>query len=184
MYYLLDCPDPPRGERALLSHQTDSPRRRWRIGSRFKIPPPLPVVATIEDGQGALIEFWDVPVPLMSDRLANALQACGIANLDLYDAEIRDPKRDRVVRNYKAFNLIGKIAMADLDKSVFDAPDGDMIAVSFDLLELNETLAQGAAMFRLAESVSGIVVHHSIKIAVEAAGIDTLDFMHPKEWVS
>ena len=39
-------------------------------------------------------------------------------------------------------------------------------------------------MFRLAESVMGIVVHESVKQAIEAAGIDTLTFVDPAEWIS
>jgi hypothetical protein len=38
-------------------------------------------------------------------------------------------------------------------------------------------------MFRLAESVNGIVVHESVKKAIEAAEIDTLTFIPPEEWV-
>ncbi len=183
MYFLLDCPDPPDGEQALLAHRSDSPRRRWRVGSRFANPPPLPVVATV-DKAGALIEYWDVPVPLMTQRLARALQGAGVSNIDFYPAEIHDPATATVNRDYVAFNIIGKIAAADMERSVFEAPEGGLVAVHFDTLVIDSARALEVPVFRLAESTSGIVVHHTIKTAIEAAGIDTLEFLAPEEWVS
>jgi len=50
-------------------------------------------------------------------------------------------------------------------------------------LVIDEAKTRGALLFRLAESVNGIVVHETIKNAIEATGIDTLTFMPPEEWV-
>lgn len=62
------------------------------------------------------------------------------------------------------------------------APDGPMVSVDFDSLAIDAARARGALMFRLAESVSGIVVHESVRKAVEAAGIDSLSFTVPADW--
>lgn len=42
---------------------------------------------------------------------------------------------------------------------------------------------RGTLMFRLAEAVNAIVIHEKVKAAVQAAGIDTLTFMPPEDWV-
>jgi hypothetical protein len=47
---------------------------------------------------------------------------------------------------------------------------------------LRSCKARGALMFRSAESVNVIIVHPSIRDAVEAAGINTLTFLEPEDW--
>jgi hypothetical protein len=62
-----------------------------------------------------------------------ALQSCGVDNLDLYPARIFDPDNDQLHENYKAVNIIGMVAAADMQKSVLSAPDGIAhIDVAFD----------------------------------------------------
>ena len=48
--------------------------------------------------------------------------------------------------------------------------------------EISAARVDGALMFRLAEAVNTIVVHDSVKQAIEAAGIDTLTFIDPADW--
>jgi len=56
-------------------------------------------------------------------------------------------------------------------------------AMNINSLTIDESKTRGALMFRLAEAVNGIVVHKSVKNAIEAAGVDTLTFIPPEEWV-
>jgi hypothetical protein len=180
---MLECLDPPGGFAALLSYASDDPRRSWVLGSRFKTPPPTPVAATLQLREGSRrIELWSSPLPVMTRRLHEALLRAGVANLDTYPAELTDPESGAVYTDYVAFNIIGCIAAADLGRSKYDAPDGTMTSVDFDSLVIDAGRARGARMFRLAEAVNGIVVHASVKSAIEAAGIDTLTFMEPKDW--
>lgn len=169
---------------ALVSYDPDDLWRNWRIGQRFERPPNEPVVATIERNEGGLfVEMWDVPLPLMSTRLATAIREAGVANIEFYKAEIRDKNDGRVNRDYFAFNLIGTIAAADMRKSRYEAPGGEVISVAFDSLVLDTDKARGEQMFRLAESINGIVVRDDVKGAIERAGINTLTFMAPEDWM-
>ena len=48
----------------------------------------------------------------------------------------------------------------------------------------DESKAHGLPIFRMAESITAIVVHESVKKAIEAAGIDTVEFIKPEDYVS
>jgi hypothetical protein len=178
---------------AMLAYKRDHPRRSWASGTRFssnpedpvfRREPAQPVRAEIKSGySGALIEFWDDPVPLMTKRLHRALQGAGVTNIDTYDAEIVDPKSGKVNTDYVAFNIVGKISAADLTKSKVASSNTDqMISMDFDAVSINEDAARGALIFRLAESVNAIVVHEKVKQHIEATGIDTLTFVQPEDW--
>jgi hypothetical protein len=48
---------------------------------------------------------------------------------------------------------------------------------------IDELKIKGALMFRLAECITAIVIHDSVKRTIESAGIDTLEFVSPDKWV-
>lgn len=178
MYYMLHCFSPPDADLAMLSYRPDHPLRRWTAGQRFENPPPEPVRATVKAGySGVMAEFWDVPVPLMTKRLHEALVAAGVSNLDVFQAEITDPSTQQVYTDYVAFNLIGKVAAADMDKSVYDPS-----IPWFDAVAINNLAARGQLLFRLAESTNAIMIHEGVKARLEAAGINTLTFVPPDKW--
>lgn len=191
MYYMLECLSPEVGFNAMVSHRDADPRRCWIDGERFHLPPPLPLRPTLRMRQGSVLaELWKSPLPLMSQRLYQVLLACGVDNLDVYPVELLDPKSGQTYTDYVAFNLIGPIAAADLSKSIYSIPDdsaaasdGAVRAADFDSLAIDESKARGALMFRLAESLNGIVVHESVKQAIEDSGIHTLTFIPPEKWV-
>lgn len=183
MYYMLDCRAPAGHYPAMVTYRPDRPGRSWILGRRFEPPMPEPVRATVKmRKKSVLTELVKVPLPLMSARLHRVLQEAGVSNLDVYRAEIKDEDSGQIHADHLAFNIIGVIAAADLAKSIYVAPDGPMVSVDFDSLAIDAARARGALMFRLAESVSGIVVHESVRKAVEAAGIDGLSFTVPADW--
>ncbi len=190
MYYMLECFSPLDVEKALIDYTADRPpgeifKRNWKKGQRFASPPAEPVRATIPASQaGTVLELNLSTLPLMSRRLADAVRASGVDNIDFYEAEIIDEATGAVLREHLAFNLIGTVAAADLAKSRFRAEDGPLITVNFESLAIDGDKARGALMFRLAESTMGIVVHESVKQVIESRGIDTLNFLPPADWVS
>lgn len=188
MYHMLMCQSPDGVEMAGLDYTPDDVGdgrlRLWKLGRRFATPPPQPIQVFIDVGEsGPLKEFYDTTIALMSRRLAAALAAAGIANIDYYDAVVQDLETGRIHTSHVAFNIVGTVAAADLSRSRFQAPDGPLISVDFDGLAIDPAKAGGALLFRLAECVSGVVVHDQVKAAIEAAGIDTLTFLPPGEWV-
>jgi len=188
MYFVLQCFEQTDRSRALLNYKPDVPFRSWWSGAKFRTDPGAPpflrdpqppIRATIEAGysDGTLLEFYDNPVPLMTERLHAALLAAGVSNLDTYPAVIVDPAADKTYGGYVAFNLVGKIKAADLGKSAFDPS-----LPWFDSLELDPQATRGMLLFRLAESSNAILIHAKVKAAVEAAGITTLTYIPPAQW--
>lgn len=186
MYYMMSRAAPSQGQSALLSFDDPNDENLiWISGKRFTTAPQEPVVLSVERGEGGVLPTLNMaPVCLMVDRLAEVLTHVGVDNIDLYRAQIHDLNTGIIHSDYKAFNLIGAVSAADMRASKFIAHGGPMISVDFDHLALNPAAAHGALMFRLAESMNGIVVHETIKQAVESAGIDGVQFLRPADWIS
>ncbi|MBL8344151.1 MAG: hypothetical protein JNN03_01835 [Rubrivivax sp.] len=188
MYWMLRCEAPIGSQPALPSYYPDDmgdgELRSWKSARRFPQPPPSPIEVHIDEGEsGLVLELYDANIALMSGRLAAALKGAGVTNVDFYSAVVIDHDKGTRHLDHVAFNVVGAIALADLRRSTFSAHDGLTVSVDFDRLVLAEARARGALFFRLAESVNGIVVHQRVRDAVLAAGIDTLAFGKPENWV-
>ncbi len=122
-------------------------------------------------------------IVLMSEQLLNCLQAAGVDNLDDYATELFNPKTGQRFSNYRAVNIIGLVAAADLAQSDYQAHGSPLVDVDFDSLTVDPKKSRGLLLFRLAECVSGIVVHESVKHHVEKCGIRYLDWLPPEEWI-
>jgi hypothetical protein len=182
MYHVLECFSPAGGYMARVEYKKDSLFRLWNAGKPMKTEPPLPVRATvISDRQTMYVEYWDSPLPLMTKRLHSALLAAGVSNLDIYPVVLTDSLTGTERDDYVAFNIIGLIAAADMQVTQFVPGSEKMISADIDSLVIDENKARGALMFRLAEAVNAIIVHDSVKQAIEAAGIDTLSFLPPEK---
>jgi len=171
----------------LLAPIAKAPNRQsWTVGARFTAAPALPIVVKIREGYETAEPrpFVDVP-PIMSDELLTVLRAAGVTNLDVYDAVLRSADGSVELKGYKAFNLIGLIKAADLAASTF-APGNPsrFLDASFDGLVIDEKKVKGVLMFRLAEHTSAVVVHGSIRAAIEAAGIAGIEFVQPTQFLS
>lgn len=158
----------------------------WTLGARFSTPPPTPVPVLICEGyeEESPLPYVNVP-PVMSDPLHQALLAAGVSNLDVYEAELVSEDGRVRLPGYKAFNVIGLVAAADMALSRF-APDNPSrrLDASFDSLTLDAARVRGLLLFRLAEYSSAVVVHRSVRQAIEAAGITGIVFRKPAEFLS
>jgi hypothetical protein len=178
MYFIMTCLSSEDGYLATLDYDVSDdpdPLRSWMSGERFDIAPPVPVRLTrVPRADTVLAEMWQSPVAVMSDRLHQALLSAGVSNLDVYPAEILDEETGLVHPRFVAFNIVGRIAAAERltrhDDVLVSAP------------ELSAELIDGALLFRLDEAANAIVVHQSVKRAVESAGIDTMTFIEPSAW--
>ena len=183
-YYVLGA----NAERRMLLSPPPDPNDddTWWAGTKFQRPPDLPVVAEIKKGyeDADLLDFFG-PASLLSNALYEALIAAGVDNLEVYDAEIQSEDGKIVHKNYKAFNLIGLVKAADMAKSQFSADvPSRLIDASIQKLEIDGDKARGALMFRLAEYVGAVIVHERVKRAIEAAGVKTVTFTAPDQYVS
>ncbi|MBK9990361.1 MAG: hypothetical protein IPP19_06425 [Verrucomicrobia bacterium] len=101
---------------------------------------------------------------VMREDLLKAFLEAGVDNLQLFDAEITDPDSGKVYTNYKAVNIVGCIAAADLRKSEYtEHGNGPVIDVDFDKLVIEDKKPDGTLMFRLAESINVILLHKKVR---------------------
>jgi len=185
-YFVFGVEDPEEGYRARLVYTRDYPLRSWMTGNRFDREPPEPIIIKLrgtDEDDWVLGDLWLTPITVMSSRLHEVLVQAGVDNLDTYAVELHDPEDGTVYKDFVAFNLVGKIAAADAGKTQFFAGSRErMISADIDSLAVDGDKARGALMFRLAESVNAVIVHESVKNAIEGAGIDTLTFIEPEDW--
>jgi hypothetical protein len=185
VYYVLGCFGPADADRAavgdILNTDVD-----WQTGARLEDPPPVPVQVELNPDflPGLMMPMFDSGILLFSHEMLAALGEAGVDNLDVYDAVLTDPTTGEKHTNYKAVNIVGAIAAADLGKSEWAAPSGTpIIDTDFDSLAIDDTKTGGALMFRLAECVTAIVVHEKVRAQLEQSGIPYLDFTDPQDFV-
>lgn len=161
----------------------------WAFGRVFTTPVPRPLEGFVlkklnpdaADHGPELPPYFMNTIPVLRDDLLAAMRECGATNLDAYDAEILDPDSGKKITNYKAVNIIGLVAAADMQKSkatVHAQPA--LIDVEFDGLVIDPKKAGGQLIFRLAESTYTILCHEKLVEHLANRGFeDKITFLDP-----
>ncbi len=183
-YFVLKC-FPDESSAILTSPWMPGALDNWLGGTRWNIEVPEPLVFTItRDEQGNLRPLFTGAIPLMTDELIAALKEVGVDNLDCYSAVIQNEETGEKHMNYKAVNIIGVIKGADPNRSdavKMPLDDSGLMDTFFHNLVLDEEAIGEHYMFRLAESVSTIIVHKKVRDFLIEKGFHQLTFMEPKE---
>jgi len=108
---------------------------------------------------------------IVSERLRNALDACGTQNVQWFPLSILDERNGRVHEGFWVGNVVGLVNCVDASKAVLDE-DG----IFFRRLWIDPAKAHGLNIFRLAEFEHHVLVHHSIKESIERGGFTGLAF--------
>lgn len=149
------------------------------------VPDPLevtlkPLNPDAADHGPEIPEYFPGRVPLFRDDLIEAMRRGGVDNMDVYNAVLIDPDSGRRHTTHKAVNIVGLISAADMTNSNATVhPGGPLIDVDFHGLVVDEAKAQGALVFRLAESTRAVLVHERLRDHLLASGFDSLDFLPP-----
>ena len=156
----------------------------WNHGGIIDQDFTLPLTYVLRAKPGNLKAMYEaMAYPIMSDQLIEALKGVGVDNLQLFDAVVEDPNTKTIHTNYKAFNVVGVVAAADMGQSVMmNTTASRMIDADFESLAIDETKATPFKLFRLAESVSAIIVDETVKAEIERQAIPGMDFYEPKNW--
>jgi hypothetical protein len=160
-------------------------RGNWRDGQPIEDPVPQPLVYTLDaDYPGTpKAMYYEEGIPIVREDVIETLRRAGVDNLQYFDALLRDPRDGTEFKDYRAYNIVGLVACADMEASeLMGTSDSTMGDVDFQSLVIDEKKTGGLLLFRLAEKVSAIVVHEKVKDAIEAAGIPGFVFYGPGEW--
>jgi hypothetical protein len=194
MYYILRCPPITNDKGELLveinNHESVGDVWDWGMGDVFSqdeiqsIPRPIHInIESFRGYNGLPNEMRDIGVCVMSKRLSEVLIQAGIDNIDYYPAVLTDATTGQKYE-YLAYNLIGKVASADLSKSNYTNYDSKLtVDVGFKDLVIDESKTKGLLIFRLAENLSTILVHDSVRKLLVEKGIDTLKFVKPEDYM-
>jgi hypothetical protein len=160
--------------------------RSWIVGARFDNQPKVPIqLRVVPDGLGEFPVFFPFPIPIISLPMKEVLDSCGVSNIDYYEVQVLDAELLGETPVYLAFNIIGIVAAVDLASSNYEDPFEDkLISVIFNSVKIDESKARSVLIFRLAESLHTIVVHKTVKIALEQAGFPSLRFVEPENWAT
>ena len=189
-YWMLDVREPKGVHRAVIGKQPDltgisqTGFINWTSGTPLNVVVPKPLEFHLRPNGTYITDFFPPAIPLMSVRMLDALTNAGVDNIESFDAILIDKFGNTIPEKFRAVNIIGRVKCADLDASDcdFDDPD-DPIGVDFDSLVIDEGRANGHIFFRLYESVNGIVVHDSIRKALEPLNLRGIVFIKPEDWM-
>lgn len=185
-YWMLECYSPTGGDYLdILAYPALDGIDSWLRGSRFAKPPIEPIQLEWDPrSEGPPKALYDAVIPLYRLDLLEALREAGVDNLDCYAVEVSHPETKEITKDYSAVNIIGLISAANLRQSSFSDPSGrGLLDMDFNGLAIDPAKAMNALMFRLAECVSGVVIHNSVKEHLESKGGFGLTFVPPSDWI-
>lgn len=173
------------GEQPDLSTLPGAGLINWLGGTSIQEKIPEPLTFQLNSSGGDYIPDCFLPaIPLMSLSLLKALQKFGVDNIDTYNAILLGKDGQSLDEEFKAVNIIGRIACADLEKSICDVDDpNDPVGVDFESLVIDIDRTNGAKFFRLHEAVNAIIVHNSVKQSIETQNFRGVNFIAPDEWI-
>ena len=152
----------------------------WMHGVKLKDPPTSPLVLAVDlddEDAGDFADFVTGPIPLVTARFREAMEACGVSNIDYYPVTIIGADQFDEFPVYFAANIVGKIVAADKSASKYTEAFGGPGATLFDKFVLDPKLSTDLQIFVLAEHLSTVVVSERVKKGAEKAGVDTLNFI-------
>lgn len=150
-------------------HTDETGSRDWLSGAAFADPLP-PQTLLLDPAYGRRFpELFDTTVPVMSSRLLEVLEECGVANLDRYPVVLRNKVTGEETSGYSAVNVIGIVDAADLDRSEYRPRFGKPKFTGKITIDAART--EGANCFRLLYGPGLIVVSESVAQKVRAANL-------------
>jgi hypothetical protein len=131
-----------------------------------------------------MVDYHSLPTPVVSERLKDALAALDLFGLQLVPADVEVKPDD--VRRYWLLHVFNKIACIDRQRSALSFySDGDVLGINKLVLDekvLQEMPPEQRRVFRLEESTSVYLFHHSVVEQVLALNPEGLRFVRVDQW--
>jgi len=127
-------------------------------------PSNLPFQFTFRNTPGRALYAYYSGYCLMSLSLVETLQAAGVDNLQTFPAVLSEETTGEVREDYCVVNILGLVAAADMQQSDAISLGGGQV---FSSLEVDKDKAKKLLFFRLAESLTDVIVHEKVAKAIE-----------------
>ena len=117
---------------------------------------------------------------LFSKRFIDVLISLGVDNIQYFDANVTYlPTGEKYL--YKVSNVVGIVSGLDMEQSdALLSPNGNVLEI--EKMKFDENKLKGHKIVRLQESIMLLVVHESVKDAVEVAGLTGFLFLTDDEY--
>lgn len=185
MHYVMESD--VRAAHAKVVDWPDLNPRDMKLGRTLGSPPSGPLEFCLDSGPPRpILPLYESGIPLMAIALADCLLSAGAENIELFKAVLHDPRSGRSQSSHVAFNILGLVDAADVDASVlmFEPVGSAAIDMDFESLVLDhDRIPSDLLLFRLAVAGRPIVVHETVRQAIECAGINGLRFCGDGEWM-
>jgi hypothetical protein len=189
-YWMLVVREPKGANRATIGKSPDlsgvsnAGFMNWLSGVRLNAVIPEPLEFQLGPHGTDVTDFFPTAIPLMSVRMLDMLAKAGVDNIESFEATLLDKNGKPAPEEFRAVNIIGRVSCADLDASDCECDDpDDPVGVDFDSLVIDEERADGHIFFRLHEAVNGVVVHDSVRQALEPLNLRGIVFVNPEDWI-
>lgn len=153
---------------------------------KFRLGDPIP-------NKFELVDFHEAPQPVISFALARILGKLNIYGIQLIPAKVRNPKdSSEEPHDYCFVHVWNRIACIDKAKSeieYLDDDDPNSMIFSIDKFVMDEASMQkieikNRLIFELAEKTSILLMHQSIKDAIESINPKGIRFIPATQWNS
>ncbi len=136
------------------------------------------------------VDYHSSPEPVISKRIVDALIPLDLYGVQLVPVKVRNPKDPfSDVKDYWYMHVWNRIACLDKEKSEIDYDEVDGKIWDIDKLVLNEkTLSlfelRKRQIFELTEKTSVLLIHQTIKEAIESVNPKGCRFFKATDWYS
>lgn len=164
MFYFLDCDTDKFGKIHSFKQKKAIRGMSWIDGQAFSLDPEekfahkkspeLPICLVLNNAvkYAPLPSFDGTPVPIISKDLLDILKSHNIKNIEYYPASLESQNGEIISADYVAFKTLGFVEKG------------------------NVVEAKKRLFFRMEEHNTEIIVHESLKSAIESANIPLLQF--------
>lgn len=157
-----------------------------KLGLKLRSLPPSPLELELDPRHPRpIMPLYVDNVPLMAEALWGCFVSAGTDNIDRYDVVLHDPYDGQALTSYAAFNIVGLVDATDVHAStlMMEPPGDAAMEMDFESLVLDHArIPSDLRVFRLAVAGRPIIVHESVRQAIEDAGIAGLRFCGDGEW--
>lgn len=125
-------------------------------------------------------DFMYSVIPIFSDTLLKKLENLGVKNLQIFEAQLENPKTREKWNTYNAVNILGIVSCLAVEES--NAVEELPPLYSFDIndLVIYEKKTKGSLMFRLKEAPDMILINKKIGDTLIDSGFSGLEFLNVK----
>jgi len=184
-YYVIE------GDKSSCLLSWDEQSASFGMGKPVNVTEPINVrIAEPIQDTPKMVDYHEMPEPVVSQRIADALIPLDIYGIQLVPAKVRNPKDPfSEPHDYWFIHIWNSIHCLDKDSSELEISQSGNTIFGIDKLVLNDEVLRlfelrKRLVFELAEDASVLLVHESVKDAIMSTAPVGCRFFKATEWNS